>query len=79
MSKKFISVDAQAVKAKLGQASKRAAKAVSKRAVSKGSVVKERIAAGGKVAIAKITTAGVKLTQKQLEKLEKAKSKYSGS
>lgn len=79
MSKKFINLDANAAKTKVGEAGKRIAETVSKTASVQGSAVKQKLAAGGKFALAKLTDAGVKLTQKQLNVLEKVKSKYSES
>ncbi|MCH8921263.1 MAG: hypothetical protein IIA23_11255 [Chloroflexi bacterium] len=79
MPKKFINLDANAAKTKVGEAGKRIAETVSKTASVQGSAVKQKLAAGGKFALAKLTDAGVKLTQKQLNVLEKVKSKYSES
>ncbi len=79
MPKKLINLDADAAKAKVSEAGKRIAESVSKTAALRRSVVKEKLAAGGKFALAKLTDAGVKLTQKQLNALEKVKSKFSDS
>ncbi len=79
MSNKIKSVNAEAAKEMVSRAGRRIARTVSRKAASQGSVVKEKLAAGSRVAMAKIASAGVKLTQKQLGALEKAKSKYSGS
>ena len=79
MPKKLINLDANAAKTKVGEAGKRIAETVSKTASAQGSAVKQKLAAGGKFALAKLTDAGVKLTQKQLGALEKVKSKYSAS
>ena len=79
MPKKLINLDANAAKTKVGEAGKRIAETVSKTASVQGSAVKQKLAAGGKFALAKLTDAGVKLTQKQLNVLEKVKSKYSES
>jgi hypothetical protein len=77
MSKKVISVDAGAVKAKVSEAGKRVARAVSQKAASKRSMLKEKLSSGKRAVMAKLATAGVKMTQKQLEGLEKAKGRYS--
>ena len=79
MSKKLGNLDADAARAKVSEAGKRIAETVSKTASAQTSVVKEKLAAGGKFALAKLTDAGVKLTQKQLGALEKFKSKYEDS
>ncbi len=79
MPKKLVNLDGIAAKAKVGEAGKRIAKTVSKTAAAQRNVVKQKLAAGGKFALAKLTDAGVKLTQKQLNALEKVKSKYSAS
>ena len=79
MPKKLMNLDANAAKAKVGEAGKRIAETVSKTASAQRNVVKEKLSAGGKFALAKLTDAGVKLTQKQLNALEKVKSKYSKS
>ena len=79
MPKKLMNLDANAAKAKVGEAGKRIAETVSKTAAAQRNVVKQKLAAGGKFALAKLTDAGVKLTQKQLNALEKVKSKYSAS
>ncbi len=79
MPKKLINLDANAAKTKVGEAGKRIAETVSKTASVQGSAVKQKLAAGGKFALAKLTDAGVKLTQKQLNVLKKVKSKYSES
>ena len=79
MPKKLVNLDANAARAKVGEAGKRIAGTVSKTAAAQRSAVKEKLAAGGKFALAKLTDAGVKLTQKQLNALEKVKSKYSES
>ncbi len=83
MPKKLISVDARAATEKVSAAGKRiarkVAKKVSNKAASQGSVVKEKLADGRRAAMAKLTSAGVKLTQKQLTTLKKVSSKYSGS
>ncbi len=79
MPKKLVNLGASAAKAKVGEAGKRIAETVSKTASAQRNVVKEKLSAGGKFALAKLTDAGVKLTQKQLNALEKVKSKYSAS
>ncbi len=79
MPKKLINLDANAARTKVGEAGKRIAGTVSKTAAAQRSAVREKLAAGGKFALAKLTDAGVKLTQKQLNALEKVKSKYSES
>ncbi len=79
MPKKLMNLDANAAKAKVGEAGKRIAETVSKTAAAQRNVVKQKLAAGGKFALAKLTDAGVKLTQKQLGALEKVKSKYMAS
>ncbi len=79
MPKKLVNLDGIAAKAKVGEAGKRIAETVSKTAAAQRNVVKQKLAAGGKFALAKLTDAGVKLTQKQLNALEKVKSKYSAS
>ncbi len=79
MPKKLMNLDANAAKAKVGEAGKRIAETVSKTAAAQRNVVKQKLAAGGKFALAKLTDAGVKLTQKQLGALEKVKSKYIAS
>ena len=79
MPKKLMNLDANAARAKVGEAGKRIADTVSKTAAAQRNVVKQKLAAGGKFALAKLTDAGVKLTQKQLNALEKVKSKYSAS
>ena len=79
MPKKLVNLDANAARAKVGEAGKRIAETVTKTAAAKRSAVKEKLAAGGKFALAKLTDAGVKLTQKQLGALEKFKSKYEES
>ena len=79
MPKKLMNLDANAAKAKVGEAGKRIAETVSKTAAAQRSAVKQKLAAGGKFALAKLTDAGVKLTQKQLNALEKVKSKFSAS
>ena len=76
MSKRVISVDAAAAKAKVSEAGKRVARAVLRKTASKRSMLKEKLSSGKRAAMAKLTTAGVKMTQKQLEALEKAKGKY---
>ena len=79
MPKKLVNLDANAARAKVGEAGKRIAETVTKTAAAQRSAVKEKLAAGGKFALAKLTGAGVKLTQKQLGALEKFKSKYEES
>ncbi len=79
MPKKLMNLDANAAKTKVGEAGKRIAETVSKTAAAQRNVVKQKLAAGGKFALAKLTDAGVKLTQKQLGALEKVKSKYMAS
>ncbi len=79
MPKKLVNLDANAARAKVGQAGKRIAETVTKTAAAQRSAVKEKLAAGGKFALAKLTDVGVKLTQKQLGALEKFKSKYEES
>ncbi len=79
MPKKLMNLDANAAKAKVGEAGKRIAETVSKTAAAQRNVVKQKLSAGGKFALAKLTDAGVKLTQKQLNALEKVKSKFSAS
>ena len=76
MSKRVISVDAAAAKAKVSEAGKRVARAVLRKTASKRSMLKEKLSSGKRAAMAKLTTAGVKMTQKQLEGFEKAKGKY---
>ncbi len=79
MPKKLSNLDADAARAKISEVGKRIAETVSKTAAAQRSAVKEKLAAGGRFALAKLTDAGVKLTQKQLDALEKVKSKYSES
>ncbi len=79
MPKKLVNLDADVARAKVSEAGKRIAETVSRTASAQRSVVKEKLAAGGRFALAKLTAAGVKLTQKQLDALEKVKSKYSES
>ena len=79
MPKKLVNLDANAARAKVGEAGKRIVETVTKTAAAQRSAVKEKLAAGGKFALAKLTGAGVKLTQKQLGALEKFKSKYEES
>jgi hypothetical protein len=77
MSKKVISVDAEAAKSKLSEAGKRVARAVAQKTASRRGMLKEKLLSGKRAAMAKLTTAGVKMTQRQLEALERAKGKYS--
>lgn len=76
MSKKVISVDAEAARAKVSETGKRVARAVARKTASKRGMLKEKLSLGKRAAMAKLTTVGVKMTQRQLEALEKAKSKY---
>ena len=57
---------------KAGRASKRAAGSVVRR-------VREGTSRGGRVALSKLTSAGLKLTEKQQAALKKLKSRYSDS
>ena len=79
MSKKMSFVDTEAAREKVNQASNRIARSLSKKAALHGSVAKEKIAAGGRVALANLASAGVKLTRIQLYALEKVRSRYSDS
>ena len=61
-----------AARQKVSGASKRAASSVSRR-------VREGTTKGGRAALAKLTSAGLKITEKQQAALEKLKSKYPDS
>ncbi len=79
MSKKMSFVDREAAREKVNQVGKRIAKSLSEKAALHGSVAKEKCAAGGRIALAKLASAGVKLTHMQLYALEKVRSRYSDS
>ena len=66
----FVAEKGSVAKDKVGQASKRVAVSVSKK-------VRGGAATGKKVAIDKLTSAGIKISQKQQSALEKLRSKYS--
>ena len=71
MTKKIVSVDVDAAKAKVSEAGKKVSEGVKEKAQSAGSFVKEKLAGGRKAALSKFAAAAIKLSEKQLSALKK--------
>ena len=87
----YVSPPAEAAKQMVGEASKRVASFVARKAASTGSTAKDKVSAAGKRAAAsaskkastagkaamqKLVDTGIKLSQKQQAALEKVKARY---